>query len=153
MIFSHFQTSALTDQTNALRPTSAIWKKLNWYTSARMTFPRCLLTFANQHHQSEKNGCYMLAHQQIIKAEAFSSFTNRYYSLIPTSGAPSMLISGIPMHRIKDTTPIEDTRAKIAAVGRLHGWILDTATGLGYTAILAAQTAEQVITIELDPVV
>ena len=32
------------------------------------------------------------------------------------------------------------------------GCVLDTATGLGYTAIEAAKTAEQVVTIELDPV-
>ncbi len=32
------------------------------------------------------------------------------------------------------------------------GRVLDTATGLGYTAIEAAKTAEQVVTIELDPV-
>jgi len=31
------------------------------------------------------------------------------------------------------------------------GRVLDTATGLGYTAIAAAQTAEYVVTIELDP--
>ncbi len=31
------------------------------------------------------------------------------------------------------------------------GRVLDTATGLGYTAIEAAKTAEEVITIELDP--
>jgi hypothetical protein len=30
--------------------------------------------------------------------------------------------------------------------------VLDTATGLGYTAILASRTAEKVTTIELDPV-
>lgn len=159
MIFSHFQTSALTDQTNALTVSTSADLGRSTIVATRSvegwTFPNgALLTFAQINTiNAEKNGCFMLAHQQIIKAEAFSSFTNRYYSLIPTSRAPSMLISGIPMHRIKDTTPIEDTQAKIAAVGRLHGWILDTATGLGYTAILAAQTAEQVITIELDPVV
>ncbi len=61
-----------------------------------------------------------------------------------------MLISGIPMHRIKDTNPERDTREKIKAA-RPTGRVLDTATGLGYTAISAAKTAEHVITIELDP--
>jgi uncharacterized protein len=67
--------------------------------------------------------------------------------------APTLLISGIPMHRIKDTTPLLDTRQKLKALGKPYGRILDTATGLGYTAIQAAQTANQVITIEFDPAV
>jgi predicted methyltransferase len=64
-----------------------------------------------------------------------------------------MLISGIPMHRVKGTTPNQDTHQKIKALGKPYGKILDTATGLGYTAIQAAKTAEWVITIEFDPVV
>jgi predicted methyltransferase len=72
---------------------------------------------------------------------------------MPTSKAPTMLISGIPMHRIKDTTPDEDTNQKIKALGRHEGLILDTAMGLGYTAIQAAKTARTVITIEFDPAV
>lgn len=39
----------------------------------------------------------------------------------------------------------------IAALAPLRGSVLDTATGLGYTAILAARSAEAVTTIELDP--
>jgi predicted methyltransferase len=62
-----------------------------------------------------------------------------------------MLVSGIPMHRIKDTNPWMDTSAKMNAFGRLGGHVLDTATGLGYTAILAAENADCVTTIELDP--
>jgi predicted methyltransferase len=62
-----------------------------------------------------------------------------------------MLISGLPMHRIKDTNPHEDTLAKIKAIAPLTGRVLDTCTGLGYTAIEAAKTAEHVLTIELDP--
>jgi predicted methyltransferase len=61
-----------------------------------------------------------------------------------------MLISGIPMHRIKDTNPEKDTRQKIKAAHPM-GRVLDTATGLGYTAISAAESAELVMTIELDP--
>jgi predicted methyltransferase len=72
---------------------------------------------------------------------------------MPTAEAPTMLISGIPMHRIKGTTPLEDTKTKIRALGRPYGMILDTATGLGYTAIQAARTCDRVITIEFDPAV
>ena len=55
------------------------------------------------------------------------------------------------MHRIKDTDPWTDSQTKIADLAPINGRILDTATGLGYTAILAARTAEEVVTIELDP--
>ena len=81
----------------------------------------------------------------------FSELTGRAYGLMPTASAPTLLISGLPMHRIKDTDPHRDTLAKIQAIAPLTGRILDTCTGLGYTAIEAARTAEHVITIELDP--
>jgi predicted methyltransferase len=42
---------------------------------------------------------------------------------------------------------------KIKAVKPLFGRILDTSTGLGYTAIEAAKSANSVITVELDPMV
>ena len=62
-----------------------------------------------------------------------------------------MLIAGFVMHRIKDTDPMRDTRSKIAAIAPIVGRVLDTATGLGYTAIEAARSADEVVTIELDP--
>jgi predicted methyltransferase len=69
---------------------------------------------------------------------------------MPTWRAPTMLISGLPMHRIKDTDPHADTLEKIKTVAPVSGHVLDTATGLGYTAIQAARTARHVTTIELD---
>jgi predicted methyltransferase len=72
---------------------------------------------------------------------------------MPTEEAPTLLISGIPMHRIKDITPNRDTQEKIRAMGSISGQVLDTATGLGYTAIRASRTAEQVTSIEMDPLV
>jgi hypothetical protein len=56
------------------------------------------------------------------------------------------------MHRIKGADPQQDTQAKLAAA-RPSGRVLDTAMGLGYTAIGAAQRAASVLTIELDPAV
>ena len=44
-----------------------------------------------------------------------------------------------------------DTLEKIKAACPVVGRVLDTATGLGYTAIEAAKTANQVVTVELDP--
>jgi predicted methyltransferase len=101
----------------------------------------------------DNNSCYRLVNGQLVKVQAYSERTGRYYTLMPTSKAPTMLISGIPMHRIKGTDPVEDTKTKIKALGNPYGKILDTAMGLGYTAILAAQSADSVITIEFDPAV
>ncbi len=113
-----------------------------------------ILTFSQiTRINAQETSCFNFINGKLFKIEAFSEYTNRYYSLLPTSKAPSMLISGIPMHRIKGTTPVEDTDRKMKALGTPYGKILDTATGLGYTAIRAARTAQRVITIEFDPVV
>lgn len=98
------------------------------------------------------NSCYRIENQQIHKIQAFSETTARYYSLMPTPSAPTMLISGIPMHRIKDSNPWLDTQEKIKAL-QPHGKMLDTALGLGYTTIQAANLTEHVTTLELDPTV
>jgi len=100
--------------------------------------------------QSEVN-CYTVSEQGIQAIQVFSEDTNRVCSLMPTRGAPSMLIAGFVMHRIKDIDPWQDTKRKIAAITPVSGRVLDTATGLGYTAILASRAAESVTTIELDP--
>jgi predicted methyltransferase len=57
------------------------------------------------------------------------------------------------MHRIKGTDPHRDTLSKVRTIAPITGRVLDTCTGLGYTCIEAAKTAEQVVTIELDPTV
>ncbi len=96
------------------------------------------------------SNCFMVANGGIKSIQVFSEDTNRVCSLLPTRRTPSMLIAGFTMHRIVDTDPMEDTLKKIATLTPIIGRVLDTATGLGYTAIEAAKTAEQVITIELD---
>lgn len=100
---------------------------------------------------ADENSCFLVRTDDFEKIISFSETVNRVYSLMPTRSAPTLLVSGIPMHRIKDTDPMQDTLSKIKAVKPLNGNVLDTATGLGYTAIEAARTARKVITIELDP--
>ncbi len=95
--------------------------------------------------------CFILEENVIRPAQVFSEYTNRMCSLMPTKGAPSMLVAGFVMHRIKDIDPMQDTLRKIRAITPITGRVLDTATGLGYTAIEAAKTADEVVTIELDP--
>ena len=95
--------------------------------------------------------CYSVSENSAKPIKGFSEFSGRVYGLMPTESAPTMLISGIPMHRIKDTNPHQDTLNKIKSIVPVKGVVLDTTTGLGYTAIEAAKTARQVITIEIDP--
>jgi hypothetical protein len=99
------------------------------------------------------SSCFIVENGSARAVQFYSEATNRLYSLYPTRRAPSMLVSGIPMHRIKDTDPHQDTLEKNRSIKPIVGQVLDTATGLGYTAIQASKTAEHVTTIELDPVV
>ena len=95
--------------------------------------------------------CYTVEGHAARAIKGFSEFSGRVYGLMPTASAPTMLISGIPMHRIKDTDPHQDTLHKIKAIAPVRGDVLDTTTGLGYTAIEAVKTARRVVTIEIDP--
>lgn len=103
-------------------------------------------------HHSE-SVCFVVEENGAEKIQRFSGYLNRFYSLMPTQRAPTLLVSGIPMHRIQGTDPHRDTLSKIRTVAPVKGRVLDTCTGLGYTAIEAARTAEQVVTVELDPAV
>lgn len=159
MIFSHYQTRPLMDKDLpsvmplstdlGLSSVEVIQTPKGWKLPDQQVLTYAQIQTINQ----DENGCFLFSDGEIRKVEFFSEYTNRYYSLMPTPKAPTLLISGIPMHRIKGTTPDEDTHQKIKALGKPYGNILDTATGLGYTAIRSAQTADKVITIEFDPLV
>jgi predicted methyltransferase len=100
---------------------------------------------------ASERGCFVIEDNALRKIQFFSEAANQLYSLMPTAGAPTMLVSGVPMHRIKGTEPYRDTLAKVRAIAPVVGIVLDTATGLGYTAIEAAKTAERVVTVEIEP--
>lgn len=107
----------------------------------------------------DENGCFELIPAgeagllKPDKIQVFSASTRRHCSLYPTqASAPTLLIAGFPMHRIKNTDPMQDTKAKIRAADP-RGVLLDTSMGLGYTAIESARRAQRVITLELDPAV
>lgn len=101
--------------------------------------------------QKAESTCFLVEHGTARPIQVFSKETNRLCSLYPTSGAPSMLIGGFVMHRVKDVHPMQDTLKKVRTIAPLTGRVLDTATGLGYTAIEAAKSTGEVMTIELDP--
>ena len=100
-----------------------------------------------------ESACYLLEDEGAHKIQFFSEYVNRVYTLYPTPSAPTMLVSGLPMHRVKGTDPRQDTLEKVRTIAPIRGDVLDTAMGLGYTAIEAGRTAQSVTTIELDPTV
>ncbi len=128
--------STLIVQVNAEGVLFPSGEQLNWHNVEKI--------------KKASSNCFVVADGGIKSIQVFSEDTNRVCSLLPTRRTPSMLIAGFTMHRIVDTDPMEDTLKKIATLTPIIGRVLDTATGLGYTAIEAAKTAEQVITIELD---
>jgi predicted methyltransferase len=161
IILSHFQAQVLLEARQAGRTTISVSPDLGLTTIEVAIEPKHIL-FPDSTHLSwafiaeiheNKNTCFTLENGDLQKVQAFSEFTNRFCSLMPTESAPTLLIAGFPMHRIKDTDPYRDTQAKIRSIKPIIGNVLDTTTGLGYTAIEASRTAQQVITIELDPAV
>ena len=99
----------------------------------------------------DPNKCFRIVDGEPQAVALFSATTGWARSLLPTGEAPTTLVAGFTMHRIRGTTPLADTRAKVYALGRGRGRVLDTATGLGYTAIELARTGREVLTVELDP--
>ena len=157
-ILSHYQANTLFEAHRGGRATIAVSLDLGLTTTEviltpdRLILPDAVLAWneieAIMRHAA---ACFVVENNHVEMIRGYSDLTGRVYGLMPTEAAPTMLISGLPMHRIKGTDPHQDTLAKIKAIAPITGRVLDTCTGLGYTAIEAAKTAEHVITIELDP--
>jgi predicted methyltransferase len=99
----------------------------------------------------DTNKCFRADATGLVELRVFSAATGWVRSLFPTGSAPASVVGGFTMHRIRGVDPNEDTRRKLAGIEPVAGRVLDTATGLGYTAIAAARHAASVVTIELDP--
>jgi hypothetical protein len=158
MLLSHFQAHTLLEAHRRGRATAAVSLDLGLSTTEvtltpdRLILPDAVLPWSEiERIMRHDTACFSVERDHVEMIRGYSDLTGRVYGLMPTESAPTMLISGLPMHRIKGTDPHKDTLAKITAIAPITGRVLDTCTGLGYTAIEAAQTAEHVITIELDP--
>jgi uncharacterized protein len=158
IILSHYQASTLLEarragQTSAMTSLDlGLTTREVTLTPDRLILPDQVLSWSEIETIAQHDtACFVVEDDRAKQIRGFSELTGRAYGLMPTESAPTMLLSGLPMHRIKNTNPYQDTLAKIKAIAPLYGRVLDTCTGLGYTAIEAAKTAEQVITIELDP--
>jgi hypothetical protein len=159
IVISHIQTKPLLERRAAGQPRAEVSPDLGLTTlevlidpeGVRFPAGESLGWDAIEQVNAAETNCFVIEGGEPQKIITFSELTNRVYSLMPTQRAPAMLVSGIPMHRIKGTDPYRDTLEKIKAVKPVTGHVLDTATGLGYTAIEAAKTADHIVTIELDP--
>ncbi len=159
IVLSHFQAQQILDARKNGQPAVKVSLDLNLTESEVRLQPEAVLFPAGEslawasleEISGNEVACYTVEDRAAKAIKSFSESSGRVYGLMPTASAPTMLVSGIPMHRIKDTNPHQDTLNKIKAIAPLKGDVLDTTTGLGYTAIEAAKTARRVVTIEIDP--
>ena len=99
----------------------------------------------------DPDSVYMVMDDELARVTWFAPETNRVYTLRATGSWPALEISGILMHRIKDTDPKRDAESKIATIAPVRGHGLETCCGLGYSAIIGARTADRVTVFEIDP--
>jgi len=158
-VFSHFQAKALYDAKQAGRSVVVTSMDLGVHAieaqihQEQVSFPDgTLLTWDDiVRIMSDTEACFYLCDSSLHPIRLYSEQSGRSYSLMPCADAPALIIAGFPMHRIKNITPLKAAAAMVDAIQPLRGAVLDTATGLGYTAIAAAATATGVVTVELDP--
>jgi predicted methyltransferase len=97
----------------------------------------------------DQRSIYFVDNKNVFMA---ATADTHFYKLSKTTGAPTLEIDGIRMHRTKNTTPDKDTEEKLKLLGVNSGNVLDTCMGLGYTAIRAHEHgANFVTTIENEP--
>ncbi|MEW5996224.1 MAG: methyltransferase [Candidatus Micrarchaeota archaeon] len=77
-------------------------------------------------------------------------FDKHLYRLRLLAGKPVLEIDGLRMHLVKGFADVLDYSREIARLLRIgpRDTVLDTCTGLGYTAIAASKAAKKVVTIE-----
>lgn len=161
VILSFIQAQALQQARRAGQPRATVSFDLGLSTTEvildvegiRRADGLCIAWAAIQEVWKAEPICCQVNGTEVHKIHRFSSQLHRAYSLMATRGAPTLINSGFTMHRIVDIDPLEDTQRKVRALGHPRGRVLDTATGLGYTAIELAKTAARVLTSELDPLV
>ncbi len=76
-----------------------------------------------------------------------------FYKLMPVvkNQAPALLIDGILMHRVKETTPMEDATMKAELCARQGIDMLEVCTGFGYASIACLRKGiRSMVTIEKD---
>ena len=105
--------------------------------------------------QGPEDLVYAIAEGKVVKLTKYARGSFYKLKAIGRSNAPTLEISGIHMHRIKNVDPWEDSRLKVATARVRPGdRVLDTCMGLGYTASWSLlYGARSVVTVEVDPTV
>ncbi|MBW2979267.1 methyltransferase domain-containing protein [Candidatus Woesearchaeota archaeon] len=103
--------------------------------------------------KKKRYSVFIYEQNKLKPIQLFSDKTNLFYKLVSykPNTAPTIQISGTHMHRVVGIDPWGDARNKINLIApRKNDLGLDSCTGLGYTAILAARKCKKVITVEKD---
>jgi predicted methyltransferase len=98
----------------------------------------------------DEESVYFVNDEGLFKA-ALSG--KHFYKLMPVvrNQAPALQIDGILMHRVKDTTPLDDASLKAELCAREGIDMLEICTGLGYASIACLQKGvRSIVTIEKD---
>jgi len=98
----------------------------------------------------KENTLYTIEDDSLKSIDFFSQETNIFYKLTPTKDWPTLTFSSVPMHRFKTISPKLSAELMVKEISPIQGIVLDTCCGLGYTSILEAKTAEEVIVFEKD---
>jgi len=103
----------------------------------------------------KENYVYAVLGGDLVPLACYDETLRKYYKLKPLAPdkAPTLEINGIHMHRCEGIDPWTDSILKLKQLGGLRrAIVLDTCTGLGYTASIAAgRGATLVVTSEVDP--
>lgn len=161
MVLSHFQTgrilSAFSDGKRSVVSSTDLGM-----TSSEIGLSEQGVTFSDgtalsweaiRRIDENENACFAIENNDVRPVRGYSERSGWSFNLLPAESAPALIAAGFPMHRVKNISPLAAAELMLGSIAPATGWVLDTATGLGYTAILAAKTADKVTTIELEPVV
>jgi uncharacterized protein len=160
MILSHFQTSALLSAFSEGKRSVVSSGDLG-VTSTGVTLSEQGVAFGDGAALSweivrlvndNDTTCFSIENNTATPVKGYSERSGWSFNLLPTGSAPALVVAGFPMHRIKNISPLAAAELMVESIApSASGPVLDTATGLGYTAILAAKKADKVTTIELEP--
>jgi hypothetical protein len=160
MVLSHFQTSTMLSAFSEGKRSVVSSTDLGM-TSAEIRLSDQGISFndgtvlswgiVSQINENE-NHCFIIENNGAMPIRGFSERSGWSFALFPTESAPALFAAGFPMHRVKNIAPLAAAQLMVETLAPVRGHVLDTATGLGYTAIIEAKNADKVTTIELEPV-
>jgi uncharacterized protein len=154
MIITAYNINFMKKNKKGLMPVNFGKNIVNFYFESKDAFIDGIKIEEKYLNKIEKNKekAFLIEDGKVYKIQLFDEKTNKFYKLRPTSidTAPTMEISGIPMHITVEMNPMEDTLNKIKGIEPVCGICLDTCLGLGYSAAELAKRAKKVIAFEIS---